>query len=124
MSFREPLPEGCPLEVAEELVEPHDVFRLVATNPPTDADFRSQRALHPTTNYSLPECQARGLSVHTELADSVRTLKLPRFRNSKVCRVGLIPGAGYLQQTGAPSHHTWWPLAAFEILERCEVLAL
>lgn len=124
MSFREPLPEGCPPEVAEVLVEPRDVFRLVSTNPPIDADFRSQRALNPTKSYSLSECQTRGLSVHAELADSVRTLKLPRFRKSKVCRVSLLPGAGYLQQTGTPSHHTWWPLAAFDILERCEVLTL
>ena len=35
MNYREPLPEGCPPEVAEEIVAPREVFRLVRCNPPS-----------------------------------------------------------------------------------------
>ena len=35
----------------------------------------------------------------------------------------LESGAGSMQQTGRPSHHTWWPLAEFDILGRCAVEA-
>ena len=34
MNYREPLPEGCPPVVAEEIVAPREVFRLVRCNPP------------------------------------------------------------------------------------------
>lgn len=121
MIFREALPDDCPPEAAEEIAAPRDVFRLVASDPPTDYDFQSQRALRPAAVFAVAECQAHGLSVHTERTDSQRASKLPKLRGKRVCRVHLLPGAGYLQQTGTPSHHTWWPLADFNILAQCEV---
>lgn len=120
MIFRETLPEDCPPGAAEAIAEQRDVYRLVASEPPTEADFRSQRALRPTAVFGVSECQAHGLSVHTERADSQRASKLPRLRGKRICRVRLLPGAGYLQQTGTPSHHTWWPSADFDILAQCE----
>ena len=65
--FREELLPGCPLDSAEEIVEPKRVYRLVCTDPPTDADFESVRAEHPDRPPFQPEskeCRARGLSVH------------------------------------------------------------
>ena len=41
MTYREPLPEGCPPDDAEEITTPRIVYRLVRSNPPTDDDFRS-----------------------------------------------------------------------------------
>ena len=118
MSYLEPLPEGCPPEEAEEIVEPVEVFRLVRQNPPTLAEFRSQRAEKPDKVFKdVPECQARGLSVFTNRRDAAeKALRLPRFRGFFICRVALQPGAGRIQQTFQPSHHTWWPLASFDIL--------
>ena len=98
------------------------VYRLVRTNPPTVDDFKSQRAEKPDAVFRTSECIARGLSVHTELADSEKARKLPRLRNELICRLSLETGAGRIQQTGQPSHHTWWPLATFDILRQCEVL--
>lgn len=121
MIFRETLPADCPPEAAEEIAEQRDVYRLVASDPPTETDFQSQRALRPAATFSVPECQAHGLSVHTDRADSRRAAKLPRLRGKRICRVRLLPGAGHLQQTGTPSHHTWWPSAEFDILAQCEV---
>ena len=87
---------------------------FVTANPPTASDFRSQRAESPPT-----ECQVRGLSVFAARQDAERALRLPNLRGCLLCRVQLEAGAGHIQQTGRPSHHTWWPLAAFDILARC-----
>ena len=122
MTYRERLPNGCPPAKAEEIRAAREVFRLVDSNPPTDSDFASQRALRPNKTFcGVSECQARGLSVHTELRDSKKALKLPTQHGRRICRVRLDPGAGRIQQTGPPSHHTWWPLADYDILIRCEV---
>ena len=122
MTYREPLPNGCPPAEAKEIRAAREVFRLVDSNPPTDSDFASPRALQPVKTFvGVTECRALGLSVHTELRDSKKALKLPTQRGRRVCRVRLGLGAGRIQQTGTPSHHTWWPLADYDILIRCEV---
>ena len=121
MKYRERLPDGCPPVEAEEIRAAREVFRLVDGDLPTDADFASQRALHPDRTFGVTECQALGLSVHTDLRDSKRALKLPNLQGRRICRVRLGPGAGRIQQTGGRSHHTWWPLADYDILSVCEL---
>jgi len=120
MKFRELLPEGCPPDDADEVFAERDVFRLVRTHSPTIDDFRSHRAEKPDGKFGVSECQARGLSVHVDRRDSERALKLPALRGRFICLVHLRAGAGRIQQTGRPSHHTWWPLAEFNILANCE----
>jgi hypothetical protein len=122
MSFREPLPQNCPPAESQEILEERVVFRLVNSSPAKLDDFQSLRALRPEAVFPFPECVARGLSVHADLTDSEKTRKLPRFKNALICRVQLTNGAGQIQQTFRPTHHTWWPLAAFDILNHCEVL--
>lgn len=122
MTYREPLPEGCPPDEAKEIAARRIVFRLVRRNPPSDADFRSQRAEKPKNQFNVPECQARGLSVFGDLSDAIRQQKLPHFRGSKVCEVTLGSGAGRIQKTGRRSHFTWWPLADFNILAVCQLV--
>lgn len=123
MTFRELLPAGdCPPADAEEIVEPIEVYRLVRTDPPTDADFRSQRCEHPRTKYrGVTECRARGVSVYTDSADAAGKLALPQFKGRMVCRVTLDAGAGWIEPFGRDSHHTWWPLADFAITQNCVV---
>ncbi len=121
MSYREPLPEGCPPNVAEEISAPREVFRMVRNSPPTEDDFRSQRAEKPLAIFQVSECQARGLSVFFERRDTEQALKLPRLRGRLICRLRLEAGAGRIQPTFQPSHHTWWPLADFDILAHCGV---
>ena len=120
MKYREPLPEGCPPETAEEINQPRDVFRLVRTNPPTELDFMSQRAVRPGYRFR-DECQARGLSVHSERSDSEKASRLPTLRGRLVCRLSLESGAGEILQTGRYSHHTWWPLADYDVMAQCTV---
>ncbi|HEY5233633.1 MAG TPA: hypothetical protein VIK35_08880 [Verrucomicrobiae bacterium] len=121
MSYRDPLPEGCPPSEAREIKAERVVYRLVCANIPQLTDFQSQRMESPQAIFRVPECLVCGISVHTLQTDTERIRKLPRFRNSLVCRVRLQNGAGRMQQTFQPSHHTWWPLAAFDILSHCEV---
>ena len=92
-----------------------DVYRLVKTIPPTDDDFRSQRAEKPHHHFS-DECRARGLSVHTDPRDSEKARRLPTLQGRLICRLRLDAGAGELLQTGRPSHHTWWLLASYDVL--------
>ena len=64
MRYREPLPQGCPPDAAEEVSTEWQVFRLVRANPTTDSDFRSQRAERPSYRFrGVTECQVHGLSV-------------------------------------------------------------
>ena len=122
-SYLEPLLDDCPPEESEEIIAPRIVFRLVRNNPPTIADFRSQRAERPNREFrGISECQARGLSVHTDFRASENLLKLPQMRGRTVCQVALDSGAGYIQQTGNNLHHcTCWPLANYDILGNCSI---
>ena len=99
------------------------MFRLVRTDPPTARDFLSQRQEKPKRVFpGVSECETRGLSVFAERRDAeAKALKLPHLKNRKLCRVLLPAGAGRIQQTFQPSHHTWWPLEAFDILANCRV---
>ena len=119
--YRESLPPDCPPETSKEIVHVRYVFRLVRTTTPTDCDFRSQRAENPDRIFcGVPECRVRGLSVFAEHIDAERALRFPALRGRSIYRVLLREGAGRLQQTGRPSHHTWWPLADYDILAHCD----
>ncbi len=122
MSFREPLPIGCPPLDAARITAEVTIFRLVRTLPPLADDFRSQRAEHPG-KYFTNECLARGLSVHALRRDSELAAKLPTLKGRQVCAVRLTADSGHLKPTGKPSHHTWWPFASFDILAHCGGLA-
>lgn len=115
VTFREGLPPNCPPSAAQEIRERQDVYRLVRTDPPTDDDFRSQRAEKPSHRFR-DECRVGGLSVHTDRRDSERARRLPTLQGRLICRLRLDAGAGMLLQTGRPSHHTWWPLAGYDVL--------
>lgn len=120
-SYREALPPNCPPATSEEIVHGRYVFRLVRTPPPTDCDFRSQRAEHPDRVFGgVSEYRVRGLSVLAEQIDAERALRFPTLRGRSVCRVLLREGAGRLQQIGRPPHHTWWPLADYDIFAHCD----
>ena len=110
MTFREPLPEGCPPTEAEEIAQVRVVFRLVRTDPPTDSDFSSQRAEKPNNQFNIPECRARGLSVFSEVKEAEKKLKRRTLKGLMICQLKLDKGAGYMLRTGRRSHFTWWPL--------------
>ena len=122
MTYREPLPEDCPPDSAEEISTPRVVYRLVRNSPPTDDDFRSQRAERPNRAFpGVSECQARGVSVFARRDVAESLVARGNLRGAVVCQVTLARGAGYIMPTGRRSHHTWWPLADYDILANCQV---
>lgn len=124
MEYLEPLPEDCPPAEAEAVNEERGVFRIVRENPPAMDDFRSQRAEKPKATFrGVTECQARGLSVFEARQDAEAVLKLPNLKGRRLCLVKLQEGAGKIMQTGSTaSHHTWWPLASYDILANCTLV--
>ena len=122
MMFREPLPDGCPPPDAQEITQALVVYRLVDGDPPTCDDFKSQRAQKPNNQFSVPECQARGLSVFSEVREAEKQLRRPNHKGKLVCQVTLDRGAGHILKTGRKSHFTWWPLADFAILNHCQTV--
>ena len=125
MNYREPLPEDCPPDDAEEITAHRAVYRLVRNKPPTDGDFRSQRAENPHRVFRrVTECQSRGMSVFADHRDAERQTEIPRLKGLAVCRVDLVTGAGHIQKTGGSSHYTWWPYADYDILANCRMMSL
>ena len=121
--YREELPDGCPPQDAKEIVDEIICYRLVHHEPPTEEDFRSQRALQPNKDFEVPECQARGLSVFMKPSDARKKARRSRnLRGTKVAKLTLTHGAGYIQKTGRNSHHTWWPYKECDVLANCEVM--
>jgi hypothetical protein len=123
MNYREPLPENCPPDEAEEITSPRLVYRLVRNNPPTDDDFQSQQAERPDRVFrDVTECQARGLSVFASPTFAEQLSTRGSLQGTAICQVILAPGAGSIQPTGRRSHHTWWPLADYDILANSQVV--
>ena len=122
MTYREPLPEGCPPDGAEAITAPRVVYRLVRSSPPTDYDFRSQRAERPAARFSASECQARGASVYANRRDAERQTEIPKLNRLAVCQVDLVVGAGRIKKTGGSSHYTWWPYGDYSILANCRMV--
>ena len=122
MPYREPLPDDCPPVDAEEIDAPRILYRLVRNNPPTDDDFRSQRAEKPTARFNVSECRARGVSVFTNLSDAERQTRRRNLRHLTPCLITLTAGAGRIQKTGGSSHYTWWPYKDYDILANCQMV--
>lgn len=121
--FRERLPEGCPPPEAQEIITEQVVFRLVRRDPPTDSDFQSQRAEKLNRRFTgVSECQARGLSVFSDMSEAAKRLKLPALKGRLICQVTLDRESGYILRTGSLGHFTWWPFARFPILSKCQVV--
>ncbi len=119
--YREKLPVGCPPDTAQEITAEVQVYRLVKNNPAADDDFRSQSAMFPGRHFNAGECLARGVSVCGTIQRAQNTQRLPRFRNTRICKVCLCAGAGRLLP-GKDEHRTWWPYKTFDILAHCEMV--
>ena len=124
MLYRESFPDNCPPDTAAEIDAMCFVYRLVRNNPPTNDDFRSQRAEKPTARFNVSECRARGLSIFADRRVAERLAKKPNLTGSEICQVVLTPGAGRIKQTGGRSHYTWWPYKDYDILANCRLAQL
>lgn len=112
MRFRDEFPEDCPPPEASEIGEPIIVYRLSDGVPARARDFKSlwQRRPGDQDLMGVRECQAKGLSVFTDLADARGALI--EKGSGYVVELELSAGMGALQETPSRSrrsHCTWWP---------------
>lgn len=117
-------PEACPPQDASEASA--EVFRLVASEPPSASDFESYAERF--SKKWMGNCKASGLSVFTDKADVVRLLRrVPGMRppGSLLASAVLTPEAGKLMHTprDGNSHHTWWAPDGFNHASAFKVLA-
>lgn len=89
------------------------VLRLVATIPPTEADFIPKQQPHPDDEEEQL-CRKKGLSVFLRLRDAKQVRKRPgAMREYRIAAVNLTPSHGMLLQhrvrpQTTSSHYTWW----------------
>jgi len=116
-NWSEQLPDKCPPDNA--IVPDGSIFyRLCKSDPPTEIDFNSKRALHPTQLFkNVSECQARSLSVWNDLGECLNIVKLPCHRKKQpiVMQLALKSGDGLILQTFNPNHFSWWRTQSFDI---------
>lgn len=115
----ESLPDGCP---PPDAVPPQDgtYFRLVASVPPTEADFRSYRALFPSRKNPNDECVLRSCSVFTSYAACQEATNNRTQRGKRVMALALPGESGLIKQTGRnPTHFSWWRSAGFDPIAAC-----
>jgi hypothetical protein len=109
-------PPACPPSDAEPASK--RVLRIVATIPPTQADFVPKA--HFQLESEEEKCKAAGLSVYLLLKDAKRTRKRTgAMREYHIAAVELSPPNGVLKHTVRTgiksSHHTWWVPDGFDI---------
>ena len=122
MQYRDPLPEDCPPPEAAEINRPSVFFRMVHNDPPTEADFLSQRQENPAIQLrNLSECHARGVSLFSAKRDASRLIRQGKFAGCSVVRISLDAGMGAVLKSGSRSHFTWWPAAGLDYAALCRV---
>ena len=115
IQWSENLPEQCPPDNA---FDPDGLvfYRLCETAPPTDQDFKSQRAICPTYVYkNVTECIAHSLSIWDNVEKCLNLLKLPRHKGKAAMKLELTTNDGLVLQTFKPNHYSWWKTQSFDI---------
>ena len=126
IEYRDPLPEGCPPDAAEVIVERRILYHFTFDPIDLDNDFRSHWQKQPGARRitSRDECNARGLTMWDNLdvaKDELEKLQR-RFKGRpsgaiwavrRICQVELGDGAGAILQTYKEHHWTWWPAAGY-----------
>ncbi len=114
-------PAACP--PIEARPAEMNVFRMVASSPPTKEDFMSHVDANKPYN-SAEQCRACGLSVYTDLKDAKTARKrFKPLRGLLIARGSITSNDGVVLQTSTPaSHYTWWvktstPEASFSEIE-------
>lgn len=120
MRYRDEFPEGCPPPEAVEIRERVVVYRLADGFPGRARDFKTMWQRQPGSQDLMgeKECQAKGLSVFTDLDDALTALR--RRGSGYAISLELGAGTGVIQETpsrSARSHCTWWPAYGIDYAE-------
>lgn len=121
MDWFETLPQQCPPFEATAS-DGVSFFRLLLSNPATEQDFLSQRALFKTKPFKVSECQARSISIFSNIHDCIKVSKLPTFRgkDTYLGEFVLSLNDGVILNTpshSSNSHFSWWRTKDFDFLK-------
>lgn len=64
---------------------------------------------------NVNECIVRAISIFTNIDDSKKLLKLPKFKGGKIAKITLNEDDGLVLKTFAKSHYSWWRSQNFDI---------
>ena len=104
MDFWEDLPHQCPpVDADDSAVE--GVYRLVSVEAPTEADFKSARALGKKLPPNVDECRWASCSL---MYDPKPLLKLPKFKSYKWAAKLAIPEKSGLGHMSNGNHIDYW----------------
>ncbi len=106
-------PPGCPPEDAWPAAG--SFFRLVDSDPPTEADFLNHHELlalgRVRSRYWSDDCDAAGLSLFSDLDETKQLRQSVGPLRRKLIAAGNVDGPGRIKHTPSQrstSHHTWW----------------
>lgn len=118
MSLSQKFPTGWPQDAVDA---EGGVFRLVKSDPPTDADLASH---HETGRLpKAPPCLRCGISVFREMEDAVHQRQLFPKLGDLIATATLQPvhGRTKLTEGRQPTHTTWW---AYEGVQRASLFSV
>lgn len=122
-TFKQGTPPGCPADNTPDASG--TIFRACDTNPPSEEDLTSHA--HSTLarkrrNVDPAKCTHWGLSVWITEQDVQHARELHDWIQRKtICKLAVTPSDGKLAQTGASSHHTFWPYEGVDLASRFEI---
>ena len=135
ITYRDELPDGCPLDEAEVIAEKRILYHFTFDPIDSEDDFQSQHQKKPTARWwtSADYCKAHGLTMWDDLEVAKRELSAAQQHWSegkvgkiwaarRICEVELDNGAGAILQTYRPHHWTWWPASGYDIKAHATVL--
>lgn len=120
-------PAHCPGNAADEVDAV--LFRACDTVPPTLEDVTSHaHSVLPRKNRKAKpeECRSWGLSCWHSLDDVRHDMKLFEewLPKKHIHKFSVRKSDGRLEQTGRPTHHTYWPYAGVNLLSRMLLVQL
>src|SRR3954464_8152343 len=93
MTWADHFPPDCP--GSDAVPAEGQVWRLVRSAPPREADFKSNKLQQPRKDWGDQECEACGLSVYRTEGDAARVRELtPAFRKRLVASGTLTANHG------------------------------
>lgn len=119
MDWYENLPDSCP---PSDAMEPsgESYYRIINSTQPVNSDFLSYRALNPDKKVFVSECQAKAISLFTDVESCRVISKLPKFKgkNIYIGELVLTKSDGLIAHTpnkNSTNHYSWWRSKEFDI---------
>jgi hypothetical protein len=117
MDWVETLPSQCP---PVDAVPPEGVYYRAVSADCTEDDFVPYARLYPMKKYTAAQaCNARALSIFSDVEDCLDAMKLPSLQKlgqTCVAKITLTAKDGMISKGRQPnSHYSWWRTRDFDL---------